>query len=98
MSIRPRSLLNIAGISIALPAVIMFTSQVIIWLIPGCSPGAYGAEGCVVAGYETAPYLVVGSVGGMFLTAAAAAFVALPLLTAASIWSLFRYKSRARHT
>lgn len=86
----PRRLLAIAGTAMAVPASVMAISLLLAWAIPGCELGLYGAEGCVLLGVDTTHPLMLGLWGGAAVTAAAAVFVAAPLVVAAGAWHLIR--------
>lgn len=69
----------------AVPASVMAISLLLAWVIPGCELGPYGAEGCVLPGVDVTHPLMLGLWGGVVITAAAAAFVAGPLLVVACV-------------
>jgi hypothetical protein len=92
MKMSPRTLLVIAANATAWPAIAMFASQLIIWAIPGCDPSPYATEGCVLLGLEVGAALLIGVLGGIYLTVAMAVLVSAPLTIAAAAWHLIRRK------
>jgi hypothetical protein len=92
----PRTLLAIAANATAWPAIVMFASQFVIWAIPGCDPNPYAIEGCVLLGFEAGAPLLMGVLGGMYLTAAMAILVSAPLTVAAAAWYLIRRKPNGK--
>lgn len=94
--ITPRGLLAIAGNAMAIPALAVISIQLIIWCIPGCDPVPYSTTGCVVLGHDAGAALLLGVMGGIYVTLALALLVSAPLVIAAAILALRRRGSTGK--
>jgi hypothetical protein len=83
----PRLLARVAIWAFILPCIVALTSQLLIWLIPGCNPNPYSAVGCVVLSHSLAAPLLVGLMGGTYTAVVLAVVVSLPLSVVAFFWS-----------
>jgi hypothetical protein len=91
----PRLLTRMAIWAFMLPCIVALTSQLLIWLIPGCNPNPYSVEGCVVFSHSLAAPLLLGLMGGTFTAVVLIVVISLPLSVVALFWSL-RSRSGSR--
>ncbi|OYT87532.1 MAG: hypothetical protein CFE46_10245 [Burkholderiales bacterium PBB6] len=80
MKAGPKLLRRVAFWIVALPACGALLAQLAIWAIPGCNPNPYALGECTVGGANLAGQLLLVGLGGVYISAALAFLVALPLL------------------
>jgi len=101
MQVGPNLLRKIAALAFFVPLAVALTSQVIIWLIPGCNPNPYGPGECAGSA-NLAITLLIGQLGGVYVALVLGFFISIPMLVAAVVLQFLRGRhaknTAQRHT
>ena len=78
--VRSSTLKRIAKWAFFVPVTVVAIGLLLTYIMPGCSPQMYGVGKCMVGSVDLALPIMLAVLGGIYVAAAAIAFLVAPLL------------------